>query len=57
MGTQVRLTLTRKDQKVMMLAVVRVVKPEMGMGIEFLEVDQNSNKTLLAWFESLRETR
>jgi DNA-binding response OmpR family regulator len=56
-GTRVRLTLTRKDQKVMMLSVVRVVKPEMGMGIEFLEVDQDSNKTLLAWFESLRETR
>jgi DNA-binding response OmpR family regulator len=56
-GTRVRLTLTRKDQKVMMLAVVRVVKPEMGMGIEFLEVDLNSDKTLLAWFESLRETR
>jgi DNA-binding response OmpR family regulator len=56
-GTRIRLTLTRKDQKVMMLAVVRVVKPEMGMGIEFLEVDQNSNNTLLAWFESLREKR
>ena len=56
-GTRVRLTLTRKDQSVMMLAVVRVVKPEMGMGIEFLEVDQNSSKTLLAWFESLREAR
>lgn len=56
-GTRVRLTLTRKDQNVMMLAVVRVMKPEMGMGIEFLEVDSNSNKTLLSWFESLRETR
>jgi CheY-like chemotaxis protein len=56
-GTRVRLTLTRRNQKVMMIAVVRVVKPEMGMGIEFLEVDQNSNKALLAWFESLRETR
>jgi DNA-binding response OmpR family regulator len=53
-GTRVRLALTRKDQQVTILAVVRVVKPEMGMGIEFLEVDQNSNKTLLAWFESLR---
>jgi hypothetical protein len=41
----------------MMLAVVRVVKSGTGMGIEFLEVDQNSDKTLLAWFESLRETR
>jgi hypothetical protein len=38
----------------MILAVVRVVKPGTGMGIEFLEVDQDSNKPLLAWFESLR---
>jgi DNA-binding response OmpR family regulator len=56
-GTRVRLTLTRKDQNVMMLAVVRVVKPGTGIGIEFLEVDPNSSKTLLAWFESLREAR
>ena len=38
-----------------MLAAVRVVKAGTGMGIEFLDVDQNSSKILLAWFESLRE--
>jgi hypothetical protein len=56
-GTRVRLTLMRKEQNVTMLAAVRVVKPGTGMGIEFLDVDQNSSKILLAWFESLRELR
>jgi DNA-binding response OmpR family regulator len=54
-GTRVRLTLARKGQNVVMVAVVRVVKQGMGMGIEFLDVDRNSSKTLLTWFESLRE--
>ena len=38
----------------MMLAVARVVKPGTGFGFEFLDLDPTSNKTLLAWFESLR---
>ena len=56
-GSQVRLILTRKGQNITTPAAVRVVKPGMGMGIEFLDLGQNSNKTLLAWFESLREFR
>lgn len=54
-GTRIRLTVTRKGQNVTAPAVVRVVKPGTGMGVEFLDLDQNSNKTLLAWFESLRK--
>ena len=56
-GTRVRVTLTRKDQNLMALAVVRVAKPRTGMGLEFLEVDADSNKTLLAWIGSLRQLR
>jgi hypothetical protein len=56
-GKRVRLTLTRKEGNAMMLAVSRVVKPGTGMGFKFLDVDPNSNRTLLAWFESLREGR
>jgi PilZ domain len=52
--TRVRGTLTYRGQKVTMLAVVRVVKPQVGMGIEFLDIDPESNATLLAWIESLR---
>jgi len=39
-----------------MLAVVRVVKPQVGMGLEFLDVDRDSNATLLTWAESLRKS-
>lgn len=54
-GTRIRLIVTRKGENVTTPAVVRVVKPGTGMGIEFLDLDQKSNKTLLEWFESLRE--
>src|SRR5260370_20872185 len=42
-GARVRGTLTRDGQKVGMLAVVRVVKPHAGMGLEFLDIDPDSN--------------
>ena len=54
---RVRLTLRRKDQKVEMLASVRVVKPRIGMGLEFLDLDAESNATLLGWLENLRKSR
>ena len=56
-GVRVRLALTRKDQKVEALAVVRVVVPRTGMGLEFLEVEPTSNKTLWVWIESLRKSQ
>jgi len=40
-----------------MLAVVRVVIPLVGMGVEFLDIDPDSNATLLAWTENLRKSR
>jgi hypothetical protein len=39
-----------------MLAVVRVVKPQVGMGLEFLDIDPDSSATLLAWIENLRKS-
>jgi len=44
-GTQVRVTLTRKDQNLMALAVARAAKPRTGMGLEFLDVNADWNKT------------
>jgi hypothetical protein len=52
-GARVRGTLMRESQKVKMLAVVRVVKPQVGMGLEFLDIDPDSDATLLTWIESL----
>ena len=46
--------MTRKDQIVETLAVVRIVKPRIGMGIEFLDVDEKYHGTLQRWLEQLR---
>jgi len=54
---RVRATLTHEGQKVKMLALVRVVKPQVGVGIEFLDIDRDSNATLLAWIKNLRKSR
>src|SRR6266849_8346486 len=54
---RVRGTLTHGSKKVKMLAVVRLVIPQVGMGLEFLDIDPNSNTTLLAWIENLRKLR
>src|SRR6266404_7616534 len=56
-GARVRGTLTHKGQKVEMLAVVRVVKAQFGMGLEFLDLDPNSHATLLAWIRTLQKSR
>ncbi len=37
------------------VAVIRVVKPRVGMGLEFLDIDRDSNAALLAWIESQRK--
>ncbi len=53
-GCRIRATLTRKDQVVEALAVVRVFKPRIGMGIEFLDVEAPYDQTLFRWIEHLR---
>src|SRR2546425_6264712 len=53
---RIRLTLTRKEQKVSILALVRVVKPRIGMGLEFLDLDADSHATLLKWMRSEEHT-
>jgi c-di-GMP-binding flagellar brake protein YcgR len=56
-GCRVRLTLRRKEQVVDTLAVVRVVKPRVGMGLEFLDVEFRHQSTLERWLEQLRRDR
>src|SRR6266436_3498452 len=50
---RLRATLTHGGQKVKMLAVVRVAKPRVGVGVEFLDIDRDSSATLLDWIEDL----
>jgi hypothetical protein len=54
--TRVRGTLQHENQKVKMLAVVRVFVPKVRMGVEFLDIDPDCNATLLAWIENLRKS-
>jgi hypothetical protein len=56
-GSRVRLSLTRKDQKVEALAIVRIVKPRIGMGIEFLDLEAKYHGVLERWLEQLRRGR
>jgi hypothetical protein len=51
-ATRVRITLTRKAQRIEALAVVRILKPRIGMGIEFIDVD---HAVLSKWIDQLRE--
>jgi hypothetical protein len=50
-----RVTLSRKGQSVEGLAVVRIVKPRIGMGIEFIDVESASHDLLAHWIDQLRQ--
>jgi hypothetical protein len=56
-NTRVRITLTRKDQKVEALGMVRIVKPRIGMGIEFIDVESPHHEVLSRWLEQLGKSR
>ena len=55
--SRARVTLKRKDETVEALAVVRIVKPRIGMGLEFLDIESNSNSILSRWLGQLRRER
>jgi len=57
LGCRIRLTMKRKEQVVEALAVVRVVKPRIGMGIEFLDIDAKYQQVFERWLEQLRRDR
>ena len=52
-----RLRLTRKNQAFEALVVVRIVKPRIGLGIEFCDLEPRNNAILAAWIDTLRRVR
>ena len=56
-NTRVRVTLIRKDQKLEALGIVRIVKPRIGMGVEFLDLEQPHYGVLRRWAEQLSKSR
>jgi hypothetical protein len=55
--SRARVTLTHKDQNVEALAMVRIVKPRIGMGLEFIDIEAASAAILSRWLERLRRDR
>jgi hypothetical protein len=55
--SRTRVTLTRKGESVEALAMVRIVKPRIGMGLEFIDIESTSNSILARWLEQLRRER
>jgi hypothetical protein len=52
-----RISLKRKDQIVEAFGIVRIVKPRIGMGVEFIDVDAPYLEVLTRWVEALRRAR
>lgn len=52
--SRARFTLTRKGQSVRGLAIIRIVKPRVGMGIEFLDIEPGCDEILHRWIDQLR---
>lgn len=57
LNARARMKLTRKGQVLEALVVVRIVKPRIGMGIEFFDLEPPYNDMLIAWIDALRQTR
>ena len=57
LNVRARILLTRKDETFEAYGMVRVVKPRIGMGVEFVDVDLPYDKLLERWIEQLRRTR
>jgi hypothetical protein len=55
--SRVRVTLKRKAESVEALAIVRIVKPRIGMGLEFLDIESTFDSRLTRWMEQLRRER
>jgi hypothetical protein len=57
LNSRMRITFKRKGEKVEALGVVRIVKPRIGMGVEFIDVESPYDKILARWVEQLRKSR
>jgi hypothetical protein len=57
MNARARMKLVRKGQVLEALVVVRIVKPRIGMGIEFFDLEPPFNEMLISWIDALRQAR
>lgn len=57
LSTRARMRVVRKGQTLEALVVVRIVKPRIGMGIEFFDLEAPNNEILANWIDALRRSR
>jgi len=57
LNARARMKLVRKGQVLEALVSVRIVKPRIGMGIEFFDLEPAFNQMLIAWIDALRQAR
>jgi len=55
--SRTRVRLVRRDESVEALAMVRIVKPRIGMGLEFIDVEPATTSVLTRWLDQLRRDR
>ena len=56
-NARARLRLSRKGQVLDLLVVVRIVKPRIGLGIEFFDLEPPNDRMFTAGLIALRRTR
>ncbi len=56
-NSRARMKIIRKGQVLEGLVVVRIVKPRVGMGIEFFDLEPPNNEMLAGWIDALRRAR
>ncbi len=57
LNTRARLRLTRKGQVLETVVIVRIVKPRIGLGIEFFDLEPPNDRVLSTWIGTLQRTR
>lgn len=56
-NSRIRLTLSRKGQSFEALAIVRIVHPRVGLGLEFFNLEPPNDQIMSRWIEALRRPR
>lgn len=56
-NSRARLQLSRKGQVLDALVIVRIVKPRIGLGVEFFDLEPPNAEILSGWIDSLRGRR
>jgi PilZ domain len=56
-NARAKLRLTRKGESLDLIVVVRIVKPRIGLGIEFFDLEPPNDRILTNWIEVLQRAR